>query len=150
MLGSMQQTKVLAAILAIAIAQVSSGQNKSSAPVSPKPRLWAVIGMTRPLYEQSEADRIQVSFAVVNDGQTTVDPGADAAHLYINGVEPNDWYLTAHNGPRTLEFNALPPGKALEFGYLLGRRYVPKPGIYHLRWEGTNFKAPEIIFRVMP
>lgn len=36
---------------------------------------------------------------------------------------------------RTLTFYSLPPGKALQFGYVLGR-YFEKPSVYTVRWEG--------------
>ncbi|MGB7759183.1 MAG: hypothetical protein WBL61_05095 [Bryobacteraceae bacterium] len=93
---------------------------------------------------------LQVTFAVVNDGQTTVDPGADSSHLYINGVEPIGWHSVLHNGPRTLQFTSLAPGEFIEFSPLLGSSYFNQPGTYTLRWEGPHFKAPEITFRVMP
>jgi len=146
----MKPAKVLALFSMIAVAMSSSGQDKAAAHASPKVKLWAAIGVTRPLIPLSEAKMIQVSFAVVNDGPTTVNPGADSSHLYINGVEPIDWYLVLGNGPRTTDFTSLAPGKFIEFGALLGSSYFTKPGIYSLRWEGPNFKAPEITFRVMP
>jgi hypothetical protein len=146
----MRQARILALFGAIMAATCASGQSNAAAQANPEVKLWAAVGVMRPMFPLSEAKTIQVSFAVVNDGQTTVDPRIGASHLYINGVEPNDWSFVINNGPRTLEFTALAPGRSIEFGYLLGPRYFAKPGIYRLRWEGANFKAPEIAFRVMP
>ena len=78
-----------------------------------------------------------------------MDPGAESSHLYINSVEPIDWSFVLHNGPRTSDFYSLAPGKFTQFGYQLGDGYFDNPGTYTLRWEGQNFKAPEITFRVM-
>ena len=41
------------------------------------------------------------------------------------------------------------PGQTLAFSYQLGSRYFGTPGVYTVRWEGPNFRSPEIIFRVM-
>jgi hypothetical protein len=36
------------------------------------------------------------------------------------------------------------------FTYQLGSRYFAAPGVYTVRWEGQNFRPPDITFRVMP
>jgi hypothetical protein len=87
---------------------------------------------------------LQVSFTVVNDGSATVNPKIGASHLSINGVEPKDWIIVINNGLRSREFEALPPGHFLSFGYELGGRYFAKPGIYTVRWWGENFRAEPI------
>jgi hypothetical protein len=90
-----------------------------------------------------------MNFGVYNDGPSPVHPKIGASHLYINGVEPKDWPIVINNGLRTPEFEALPSGHFLSFGYML-ERYFQKPGIYKVRWEGDNFRSAELTFRVVP
>ncbi len=93
---------------------------------------------------------MSLSFVVVNDGQVAANPRVESSHLFINGVEPDDWRNVIINGLRTPDFISLAPGNILSFGYELGPRYFSSPGIYSVRWEGENFKSAEITFRVMP
>jgi hypothetical protein len=115
-----------------------------------EPLLWAAISVPQPIFYQDRIEDLQMTFAVVNDGGSTVDPKIGSSHLLINGVEPQDWSFVIGNGPRNEWFNALPPGKTLQFTYLLGPRYFQKPGVYTVRWEGDNFKSPDLTFRVVP
>src|SRR5207249_1112135 len=92
---------------------------------------------------------LQIYFAVVNDGKTTVNPKSNSSRLFINGKELKDWSFIVGNGPRSTDYNALPSGSSLEFTYAMGD-YFKTPGIYKVRWEGENFNAPEITFRVLP
>jgi len=92
---------------------------------------------------------MQIQFAVVNDGVSTVDAQIAASRLLINGVQLKQWPFIIGNGGRGSYFNALPPGKAYRFGYVLGE-YFRKPGIYIVRWEGANFRSRELAFRVLP
>lgn len=113
-------------------------------------QLWAAIGVVKPIFTQIEAQKMAVSFVVVNDGTTAADPRIESSHLFINGVEPKDWDFVIHNGLRSEYFKALPPGKILSFGYQLGPRYFAAPGIYTLRWEGPDFASREVTFRIVP
>jgi len=113
----------------------------------PHPKLWAAISVEQPVVAQN-TQTLQISFGLVNDGDTTVNPNVEASHLLINGVEPKDWPFVISNGIRTSSFTALPPGHSLLFGYQLGR-YFLRPGIYTVRWESDNFKSPDLTFRVM-
>lgn len=112
--------------------------------------LWAGISVPQPTFGEAQAKKLQVSFAVVNDGSATVNPEIGASHLSINGIEPGDWLIVINNGLRTPEFEALPPGHLLSFGYQLGERYFAKPGVYTVRWWGDNFRSAPITFRVLP
>ena len=113
--------------------------------------MWAAISVPQPIIEEGgDVEHLPINFGVVNDGHATVDPNVESSHLFINGVEPPDWSFVIHNGIRGSSFYALPPGQALEFGYLLGPRYFQKPGAYTVRWEGENFKSPELTFRGVP
>lgn len=115
-----------------------------------KPKLWLALGVARPVFSVAEIATLQVSFAVVNDGDSVVDPEIGSSHLFINGVEPKDWNIVINNGLRSSDFTALPPGRLLSFGYQLGSRYFAKPGIYTVRWQVRNFRSADLIFRVMP
>src|SRR5437667_3310433 len=86
--------------------------------VGDKVKLWAAISV-RPIYWEGKTDALQVHFGLVNDGSSTINPNIESSHLLINGVEPKDWSLVIHNGPRTPSDYALPPGQPLIFGYAL-------------------------------
>jgi hypothetical protein len=116
---------------------VTSAQPQSAQPQ----KFWAAISVSQPVFQLKEAGTLQLNFAVVNDGDTAANPNVEASHLFINGSEAKDWSFAISN--------ALPPGQALSFAYQLGSRYFAMPGVYAVRWEGQNFRAPEIIFRVM-
>ena len=134
----------------IGAAFCSLGHNAVSAQAIPQIKLWSAISVTQPVVHLKEAGKLQVFFAVVNDGDTVADPHIESSHLFVNGAEPKDWAFVISNGLRTSYFTALPPGQALSFTYQLGSRYFATPGIYTVRWEGPNFRSPEITLRVMP
>jgi hypothetical protein len=132
-------------------ASATQGQRKNVGQTTePTPKLWAAISVPQPIFYQDRIEDLQISFALVNDGGSTVNPNVESSHLFINGVEPQDWSFVISNGPRNEWFKALPPAQDLLFGYQLGPRYFQKPGIYTVRWEGENFKSPELTFRVVP
>lgn len=116
----------------------------------PPSKLWLAIGADKPIYQLEEASRIEIFFAVVNDGTATTDPGIESSHLFINGLEARGWFIIIANGPRSSEFDTLPPGQSLSFAYQLGRAFFGAPGIYKVRWQVGQFSSPEITFRVMP
>jgi hypothetical protein len=139
--------------IVVVIAGFALAQDHASQGQKPKPtaKLWAAITVPQPIFEEGDdVEHLQINFGVVNDGQSMVNPNVESSHLFINGVEPPDWSFVIHNGIRGSSFYALPPGQALRFGYLLGPRYFQKPGVYTVRWEGENFKSPELTFRVVP
>jgi hypothetical protein len=118
---------------------------------SPQSKLWLAIGVDKLIYQLDEVSRLEIFFAVVNDGDATIDPGIGSSHLLINGVEAKGWSLIVTNGPlASIEFNALPPGHPYLFGKQLGSVYFGEPGIYKVRWRVGAFSSPEITFRVMP
>jgi hypothetical protein len=116
----------------------------------PRNTLWAALGVSQPVFQLHEAEKLSVSFILVNDGEREVDPHIESSHLFINGSEPRDWALVIGNGLRSSWFSALPPGKVLSFRYELGPRYFAMPGIYTLRWESADFRSPTVTFRVLP
>lgn len=112
-------------------------------------KLWAGISVPEPVFSAANVARLQIFFAVVNDGSVPVNPDVEASHLLINGAEPKDWRFIIGNGLRTEYFRSLPPNHTLGFSYQLGRLFV-KPGIYSVRWESANFKSADLVFRVVP
>ena len=112
-------------------------------------RLWAGISVPQPVYGEGGVGKLQMSFAVVNDGNTTANPRIGASHLSINGIEPKDWPIVINNGVRSPEFEARPPGHFLSFGYQLGDRYFAKPGVYMVRWWGESFRSAPLTFRMV-
>ena len=134
----------------IVVALSSSERNNVAAQPVPRPKLWAAIGVAQPVFQVHEAEKMAMSFVVVNDGEIVADASVESSHLFINGVEPKDWSFVIGNGLRNSYFKALPPGQILSFGYQLGPRYFSTPGIYSVRWEGPNYKSAEVTFRVMP
>jgi len=130
----------------------AQGQQKGQGQTArPNSRLWAGISVPQPIYvEGYETENLQIHFAVYNDGDLAVGPQVESSHLFINGVEPQDWSYVIGNGIRNELFSSLPPGELLQFTYLLGPRYFMKPGVYTVRWEGESFKSPELRFRVVP
>jgi|SRR6266851_2447062 len=111
--------------------------------------LWAAMSVSRPIFQKGQAEHVSITFAIVNDGHTTVNPMFGPTRLFINGTELKEWNLISSNGPKSSYNDALPPGHFIEFGYDFGK-YFERPGIYILRWEGPAFSATEITFRVMP
>ena len=88
-------------------------------------------------------------FALVNDGDKTLNPEIESSELLVNGKQLKDWAFIIGQGPRDDRFAALPPGDHLLFGYALGDHFQ-KPGIYKLSWKGKNFQSSQIGFRVLP
>ncbi len=146
----MNPAKLLPFVALAAFALCSPGGRRLAAQASPENKLWLAIGVAKPVYQLAEIPKLQVDFAVVNDGDTITDPGIGSSHLFINGAEPKDWNLVINNGVRTSAFAALPSGQLLYFSYQLGGRYFGAPGIYTVRWQVRSFWSPEIVFRVMP
>jgi hypothetical protein len=146
----MNLTRVRSLVFVIVVVLCSFGRSGLSAQ-APRPiKLWSAISVAQPVFRPSEVARLMLFFGVVNDGDTVANPDVESSHLLINGTEPKDWSFVIGNGIRTSEFTALPPGRALSFGYQLGSRYFGTPGIYTVQWEGQNFRSAEITFRVMP
>jgi hypothetical protein len=137
---------LLAAAIVLVAAVKAQNDNQRQAKQVP---LWAGISVPQPTFGEAETKTLQVSFAVVNDATSTVDPKIGTSHLSVNGVEPEDWTFVTNNGLAP-GFTAIPPGHVVSFGYLLGQRYFAKPGVYTLRWWGENFTAAPITFRVLP
>ncbi len=126
---------------------VSTAVKEPVLPQKEKSKLWASVSVSQPVFPENWTKKLMLSFGVVNDSEGTVDSGIYKSRLFVNGKEMDDWAFIIGNGPRALE--VLAPGQPSGFTYAMGD-YFNKPGIYKVRWEGKNFKAPEIMFRVLP
>src|SRR5437868_2857838 len=109
-------------------------------------RLSATISVPQAVFHLKETEKLNVSFTVTNAGTITVDPDLRSSQLFVNGAVPENWFEVITNGPKTSQFEALPPGQTLRFGYQMGPAYFTKPGVYKVRWKGTHFEAREITF----
>ena len=112
-------------------------------------KLWAAMSVPQPVIPKNRVNDLTLSFAIVNDGDSTVNPSVAKSHLFINGVELKQWEFINTNGPHTTRDTALPPGKTLEFSCGCGQ-YFSKPSVYTLKWYGDGFKALDLTFRVLP
>ena len=82
---------------ALAVAQgQDNGKTKSE-----QVKLWAAISVQNPVFPKNRAYDLAITFAIVNDGRTPVNPGLGSSRLFINGVELHDWHMIAINGPCT-------------------------------------------------
>jgi hypothetical protein len=138
---------LLVSVTTLALAGARGGQTTIDRPA--QPALWASVAVSEPIFREGNTANLRVSFAMVNDGASALNPRIGSSHLLIDGVEPADWPFLINNGIRSLTHDWLPPGRFLQFAYDLGK-YFQKPGVYALQWYGADFKAPTITFRVMP
>ncbi len=119
----------------------------------PRPKLWAAISVSDPLFQEGWTKELMLHFTLVNDGDAVINPQVKSWKIMVNGVELKDsGFISGFifgNGPRGAGSEALPPGDNLRFGYALGE-YFGKPGIYTVSWKGNGFETLPIVFRVMP
>jgi len=127
---------------------IAAAQGRNASQRAAKQTLWAAMSVQNPVIPKNRINDLTLTFAIVNDGDSTVNPGVAKSHLYINGVELKQWEFINTNGPHTTRHTALPPGKALEFSCGCGQ-YFSKPGVYTLKWYGDGFKASNLTFRVL-
>lgn len=129
-------------------ALVRHQSHAAPATLTPAKKLWAVLSVNEPVFRSDTVGRLNICFAVVNDGKTPVNAERDDSRLLINGRELEDWSFIVRNGPRSMSEN-LVPGATYSFTYALGD-YFKRPGVYRVRWQAQSFTAPEITFRVLP
>lgn len=92
---------------------------------------------------------VEVSFVLLNDGDTPQDTSPRTWTLVIDGKESSDSGMMFGNGPRpTGGWRTLNSGEAAEFGYALEvSKYFPEVREYRLSWKGVGFQSPTITFR---
>ena len=128
---------------------IAAAQGRNESQRHATQNLWAAMAVQQPVFSKNRINDLTLTFAIVNDGDSTVNPGVAKSHLFINGVELKQWEFINTNGPKGSFNTALPPKRTLLFTYALGT-YFQKPGVYTVRWQGENFTAPDITFRVLP
>ena len=138
---------VMVAVIVPTFATIAAAQDRNER--QPHAKLWAAMAINQPVFSKNEKGNLTLFFAIVNDGDSTVNPGIAKSHLFINGVELKQWEFINGNGPRGSNFTALPPKRTVLFSCGCGS-YFSGPGVYTVRWWGENFKAPDITFRVVP
>jgi hypothetical protein len=129
----------------------STGLTKSgnAFPAAPtNGNLWAAVSVPEPLVTTGQVDRLQIQFAMVNDGKEPIDPKVRSWRLNINGKDHPDSEFTFGNGPRDNRWKSLPAGDRLQFGYALGN-WFKTPGVYRIIWRGEGFESAPVVFRVM-
>ena len=114
-----------------------------------RPKLWAAISVSDPLFQEGGTKDLMIHFTLVNDGNAVVDPRIESSKISVNGEELENSGFIFGNGIRSSNWNALAPGDALRFTYGL-EQYFLKPGIYKVSWKGEDFETSTIVFRVMP
>lgn len=141
------------AVIALLGSIAWAGASPRQDPVA-KPKLWAGVSVSSPATGADEvgiASSFMLSFALVNDGGTGFAPSkeVDNSKLLVNGQELKEWDLIVNNGPREVPGTKLLPGQSLRFGKAMGSSFA-EPGIYKVKWKGTNFESAELVFRILP
>ncbi|MGH9968652.1 MAG: hypothetical protein ACREBG_12605 [Pyrinomonadaceae bacterium] len=113
------------------------------------PKLWAAISVSSSVFKEGSTKNLQLDFTLVNDGAQTINPRIESSKIFINGKELEDSSLIFANGPRGVDWSAIPPGGFLQFSYGL-EKYFRASGIYKVSWKGEEFESPPIVFRVLP
>jgi hypothetical protein len=111
--------------------------------------LWGGMSLNNCLLEQRMLPTFMVHFALVNDGNESLDPDVKSWKIMINGTELIDSGWIFGNGPRGDNWEHLSPGQSIVFGKALGE-YFAKPGLYSLVWKGSRFESAPVVFRVQP
>ena len=133
-------------------AQNQSAQNQ---PVNDKAKVvnnennsnfWAGISINQPVFRGSTAG-LNLSFALVNDGKTVIDPKISSSKLVVNGKEISVFLITS--GPEDNKFSRLPSGDYILFARNFGEAFK-NSGTYHIYWKGDEFRSSEIVLRVLP
>jgi len=140
-------------LMMLLILGLSSLRLVCAKPRQEQPKIWAAIGVNKPLFRAGEIREdkdLLLYFIVVNDGSSAINPKFDSSKLVVNGSEPADLNNGVFgSGLRSTYDSALPPGKSLEHVYGIGERFK-KPGVYKIVWKGEEFETLPIVFRIMP
>ena len=136
-------------IIAFLVAGFLAISGPSEDPVIAKSKIWAGISIEKPVFVWKEETKfLPMHFALINDGDETIDPRLRSCELLVNGRVPKNWEQTINNGPRDKRWRALPPGDVLHLTIAFEEEFR-KPGVYKVMWKGKEFKSAEIEFRVV-
>src|SRR5438477_5099998 len=85
-----------------------------------KLKIWAAVtSVPGPLVTAGQVERLQIHFAMVNDGNKPIDPKVSSWRLNINGKDHPDSEFMFANGPRDDRWKSLPVGDCLQFSYVV-------------------------------
>jgi hypothetical protein len=79
----MNRLRTIAAIILAAapgLLETKAQDRPGMAPQSVK--LWAALSVPEPIFQVGQTERLQIYFAVVNDGDTAVNPKIGSSHLF--------------------------------------------------------------------
>jgi hypothetical protein len=114
----------------------------------PQRALWAALTVPEPVLSLDRADKLQASFALMNDTNGSLDPKVGSWILVVDGIPCLDSGKLLGDGPRDQRWKSLPAGDCLRFGYRLGDLFKT-PGTYTISWEGDGFESAPVEFRVV-
>jgi hypothetical protein len=92
---------------------------------------------------------VQLSFNLLNDGESPANSAEGSWKLFIDGKEvPRVW----DNGLRPVGgYGTLNPGESYQLGIGLElSRYFPEVRDYKVYWTGMGFQSPTITVRITP
>ena len=118
----------------------------------PQPsKLWAGVSVSSPnstsnaLFTVSQAERLMIGFAVVNDGADPVPFERGDTELVVNGEPLAGFGDVFREGP---VWDRMIPGKPFSAALGLGKHFA-KPGVYKVQWRGKGFESAVLEFRVV-
>ena len=100
--------------------------------------------------EYTENPRVQLSFVLLNDSDSTLDVHEGSWKIVVNGDELADSGMIFGNGPMPQTgWTRLRPGEHYEFGKGLPLpEYFPHGGEYRISWKGDQFQSPTVIVKI--
>lgn len=131
---------VVVAILVLTFPGIAATQGRNESQRHAKQNLWAAMAVQQPVCPKNRINDLTLTFAIVNDGNSTVNPAVPSSHLFINGVELEQWRFISSNGPRTSSFTALPSKRTFLFSCGCGE-YFPEGGCLHRAMAGRAFHS---------
>jgi hypothetical protein len=80
----------MAVLIAVALLPgIAAAQRRNTQ--ESKVALWAAMTVNQPVFPKNRTENLTLTFTVVNDGDSTVNPGIAKSQLFINGVELKQW-----------------------------------------------------------
>ena len=99
------------------------------------------MAVQQPVFSKNRINDLTLTFAIVNDGDSTVNPGVAKSHLFINGVELKQWEFINTNGPKGSFNTALPP-KTNSSIHLCTWKLFPEAGCLYRAMAGRKLQSP--------
>ena len=124
-------------------------RGKATGEVQVTSQLWAGISADSPVVILGSHKPLAISFAMVNDSDSLVNPAIDGSKLVINGQEWPGSDLMFGNGPRDSRFDGLPAGEFVLFSSSIPNLFA-EPGTYLVSWRGAGYESAPVTVRVLP